>query len=487
MNKDWVANARKLLTQTLKPIPCELNEIDWKEQLSPDTSRLAEHLSAFSNYPGGGYIIFGIEDSTGKLIGVSQAQAETIVRKLGNICRMNLEPVISIDHSLQIFEGIALLFIHVKENDIKPVFIKNLGLDKSFIRSGGTTQQATRPEIGALMLNSRTPKFEELHASKLMKAQEVFSALEYKTIFKLLDLPISERTDEIIKFMIEQKMVKQVYEDGFYITNFGALSCAHQIKTFDDLSRKAVRLIKYSGTDKQKTDKEMIGTRGYGVGFESLIHYINLFLPSSEVIGQALRKTVPVYPEIAIRELCANALIHQDFTIRGTSPMFEIFSDRIEISNPGKLLPSKTIDRLIRTSNESRNEILANAFRNYKICEERGSGLEKAVKAIELYGLPPLKFEELENSFKVTIYSPKSLAELTPDERIEACYQHSVIKHYSNSALSNSSLRERFKVSERFTPQVSLVIKEATERGRIKLKNPDALSKKFAEYIPHWA
>ncbi|RYE54234.1 MAG: hypothetical protein EOP48_12745, partial [Sphingobacteriales bacterium] len=50
----------------------------------------------------------------------------------------------------------------------------------------------------------------------------------------------------------------------------------------------------------------------------------------------------------------------------------------IEISNPGKLLPTKKIDRLIRTSPESRNEILAAAFRRYNICEERGSGFEKS-------------------------------------------------------------------------------------------------------------
>ncbi|TBO45063.1 ATP-binding protein [Pedobacter kyonggii] len=114
-------------------------------------------------------------------------------------------------------------------------------------------------------------------------------------------------------------------------------------------------------------------------------------MPGSEIIKNALREETSVYPDIAIREIIANALIHQDFTIRGSGPMIEIFEDRIEISNPGKLLPTKKIDRLIRTSPESRNEILAAAFRRYNICEERGSGFEKSVRAIELFGLPPLK------------------------------------------------------------------------------------------------
>ena len=132
--------------------------------------------------------------------------------------------------------------------------------------------------------------------------------------------------------------------------------------------------------------------------------------------------------QLVLRELIANALIHQDFTVRGAGPMIEIFDDRIEISNPGKLLPSKRIERLIRTTPESRNEILASAFRRYGICEERGSGFEKAVSAIELYGLPPLKFEELENSFRVTMYSPKPFAKLTLQERVEACYNNTSMK-----------------------------------------------------------
>lgn len=209
-------------------------------------------------------------------------------------------------------------------------------------------------------------------------------------------------------------------------------------------------------------------------------------LPRSEIIKNALRTTTTVYPEIALRELIANALIHQDFSVRGAGPMIEIFQDRIAIFNPGKLLPSKKLDRLIRTTPESRNEILASAFRRFNICEERGSGFEKAVVAIELYGLPPLKFEQLENSFRVTMYSPRTFAKLTPEERVEACYQHSIIKYYSSGGMTNTSLRERFKMHEKQRSQVSLVIKEALSQGKIKPKYVNNASTKFAEYIPVW-
>ena len=103
-----------------------------------------------------------------------------------------------------------------------------------------------------------------------------------------------------------------------------------------------------------------------------------------------MRTEVSVYPEIALRELIANALIHQDFSVTGAGPMVEIYDDRIAVTNPGTLLPGKKPDRLIGTTPESRNETLASSFRRYRICEERGTGFQKIVGAVELFGLPPL-------------------------------------------------------------------------------------------------
>lgn len=487
MIKNWIIKAIGLLDHSLNPIPQELNELDWKEDLSPDNVKISKHLSAFANQPGGGFIVFGIENNTAKLLGITQQQAEFIVQKLSSLCRDAVNPVIVIDHAIENYYDVPLLFIHIKESSVKPVHLKSgTMIADAFIRSGGTTRQASRHEIGGLMLNSKTPQFEELHASKLKNVPEVLDILDYRTIYKLLGKPLPQTLTEILHWMKDEKMIDEVDGAGYYITNFGALSAAHNLKDFDSLSRKSIRLIKYKGINKLETDKEYPGSKGYATGFEELIIFLGALLPGSEIIKNALRTETTVYPEIALRELIANALIHQDFSIRGSGPMIEIFEDRIEISNPGKLLPSKKIERLIRTTPESRNEILAAAFRRYNICEERGSGFEKAVVAIELYGLPPLKFEELENSFRVTMYSPKAFAELTPAERIEACYQHSIIKYFSSGGMTNTSLRERFKMHEKQRPQVSLVIKEALAQGKIKPKDPNNASTKFAEYIPIW-
>jgi ATP-dependent DNA helicase RecG len=111
------------------------------------------------------------------------------------------------------------------------------------------------------------------------------------------------------------------------------------------LRRKGVRVIAYKGNSRVATIREQEGIKGYACGFEGLIGYINTLLPSNEVIGQALRRTVPMYPELAVRELVANALIHQDFFVSGAGPMIEIFEDRMEIINPG--VPLVEVDRFL--------------------------------------------------------------------------------------------------------------------------------------------
>ena len=134
---------------------------------------------------------------------------------------------------------------------------------------------------------------------------------------------------------------------------------AKKLEQFDRLARKAARVIVYESTNKLKTKLDKPGTKGYAVGFQSLLELINGVVPSNEVIGQALRREMKMFPEIAVRELVANALIHQDFTESGTSVMIEIYDDRMEISNPGKpfISPDRFIDEY-----QSRNERLADWF-----------------------------------------------------------------------------------------------------------------------------
>lgn len=483
--KKWITSAVEALDASLGPVSHELNELDWKQSLSPKKERLAQHLSAFANHPNGGVLVFGIDDQTAMPKSIQQDEAAVIVGQLANLGRDALEPPVSLDHAIVEFRQTSLLFVLIKESKTKPVHLRGKPLDHCYIRSGGSTRPASRQEIGSLLLNSRNPVWEELRATTLLRPDEVLAKLDSESIHRLLQRPVAQTNEELLRWLVDEKFIEQD-GGGYYITNFGAIAAARRLEEFDSLERKRIRVIRYKGLNKVETIDEIVGHKGYAIAFEGLIIHLRRILPHSEVIEKALRSEVSVYPEIALRELIANALIHQDFSISGTGPMIEIYDNRIEFINPGALPPSKKLDRLIGTTPESRNEILASAFRRYRICEERGTGFMKVVTAIELYGLPPVGFAEGENYFKVTLFAPRKFSEMSQTERIEACYQHAVLKYLSSSAMTNTSLRERLKMNEKQRTQVSNLIRDALDAGRIKRKDPTSSSAKFAEYIPYW-
>ena len=207
-------------------------------------------------------------------------------------------------------------------------------------------------------------------------------------------------------------------------------------------------------------------------------------MPSNEEIGKALRKTVRMYPELAIRELVANALIHQDFCERGTGPMVEIFCDRIEIANPGK--PIITTMRFI-DEYQSRNEILASLMRRLGICEEKGSGIDKVIFQVEVFQLPAPEFQAKEKHTIVILYSFQKLNEMQRNDKVRACYQHCCLKYVSNQKMTNQSLRERFKIDARNSATASRIIADTMGENLIKYDDPENVSRKYAKYIPYWA
>ncbi len=215
-----------------------------------------------------------------------------------------------------------------------------------------------------------------------------------------------------------------------------------------------------------------------------LLSYINDQLPRNEEIGKALRREVRMYPELAIRELVANALIHQDFTLTGTGPMVEIFPDRIEITNPG--IPLIDTLRFIDEPPRSRNEALAALMRRMNICEERGSGIDKVIFQVELFQLPAPDFQVTSNHTKVVLYAPKKLAEMNQGDRTRACYQHACLRWVSDKSMTNTSVRQRFGIDERNYPMASRIIAETLKAGLIKPADPGSKSKRLARYVPFW-
>ena len=214
------------------------------------------------------------------------------------------------------------------------------------------------------------------------------------------------------------------------------------------------------------------------------MRYIGALIPSQEVIEDGIRKRKNAFPMLAIREMVANALIHQDFTMTGTGPVVEIFSNRIEVTNSGR--PLVDVLRIVDTPPRSRNEKLSAMMRRMGICEELGTGWDKTVIACELQQLPAPKMEVYEESSKATLFSGVKFSDISNEDRLWGCYLHACIRFLQGEYLTNSSLRKRFGLKESSSGTVSRLIKEATDEGLIRPFDPDT-APRYMKYIPAWA
>lgn len=166
-------------------------------------------------------------------------------------------------------------------------------------------------------------------------SDEVIALLDTQAYFELLQLPYPTNRDAVLEKLQSKKFIS-LTSRGWTIFNLAAILLAKKLEDFSTaLARKAPRFIIYDGINKLKTRTEITGKKGYAVGFEGLVDFVHNSAPQNYFIEQVLREEVKMFPRQALRELIANALIHQDFLATGTSVMIEMYIDRVEISNPG--------------------------------------------------------------------------------------------------------------------------------------------------------
>jgi len=477
--------------EDLKEIIAYTSENEWIEFKVNDRNpqEIGEYISALSNSAclhnkDFGYLIFGVENSSKAIVGTNFKPKQTKVgnEELENWIATQLKP--RIDFSIIELDVNSKIVVIFKIDATIDTPIKFKG--EEFIRVGSYKKKLSEfPEKARKIWNkAKTRRFEKEIALGNLDADTVLRLLDYSSLFDLLKQSLPTNKDSILEKLEQEKLIS--HKLGLYnILNLGAILFAKDINKFESISRKAIRVVVYKGSDKIITEREQLGKKGYANGFEGLVDYISNILPSNEEIVKAIREETKLYPIIAVRELIANALIHQDFNTSGSSPMIEIFSDRIEITNAGA--PLINILRFIDHNPESRNELLAQFMRRVGVCEERGSGIDKVIFQCEYFQLPPPEFIAGDNFTRVILYSPKRLKEMDRKDKIRACYQHCCLKYVSGSSMSNQSLRERFNIEEKNYPMISRIISDTLSEGLIKESDPNNKSKKYTKYVPIWA
>jgi len=344
----------------------------------------------------------------------------------------------------------------------------------------GITDKSPRRVVGSQAFPSPTA----LNEIKARIVDNVIALLDTQTYFELLEIPYPTSRDAVLERLQNQDLIKQTAQ-GWTITNLAAILLAKKLDAFSStLARKAPRVVIYEGINKLQTRDDKTGNRGYAVSFERLVDFVHSAAPQNRFIEEVVREEVKMFPKQALRELIANALVHQDFLATGASVMIEMYSDRIEISNPG--IPPIKVERFI-DEYRSRNEQLADIMRRFGICEEKGSGIDKVVSAAELFQLPAPDFRVGDTRTTAILFAHQDFADMSKPDRVRACYQHCCLLYVSNQRMSNQTLRDRFHLSESKPVIVSQIIGATKEDGWIKTDESESTSTRYARYLPFWA
>lgn len=476
------------LADRLVALDSETTWAEFKEN-NDNPKEIGEYISALANSAAlegrrRAYVMWGVADEGHAVVGTSfRPESEKVGgEELGNWLLRHLTPqVYFFFHTFQ-YRGHTVVLLEIEPSADRPVQFDGT----EFIRIGSYKKKLRdhHDHERRLWRLFDTDTFESSAALDRLSVERVIQLIDYPSYFSLTGIPLPENRSLILEMLEKAGVISFDVATDWSISNRGALLFAHDLNDFPSLSRKAARVIQYKGVSRVTSAREQIGQRGYASGFQGLVKYVSDLLPESEEIGRALRTSTTAYPELAVRELIANALVHQDLTIPGSGPMVEIFDDRLEITNPG--VPLVEPERFIDSPPQSRNERLARMMRQMGICEERGSGWDKITFEIEFNQLPPPLVEVTEIHTRVVLFAARPLASMEKDDRIRAVYQHACLRWVNRQPMNNTTVRQRFGIAQRNSAQASRLIRESLDSGLITPYDP-AAGPRTIRYVPFWA
>jgi predicted HTH transcriptional regulator len=485
MYRNGIDSYSQSLLAELRHLPTETEWVEFKENYK-DYEDIGEYIAALANSAAlcgkiYAYLVWGIHDQTHEIVGTDfkYRRAKKGNEELESWLLRLLTPKIEFRFFELDIEGKPVVILEINRANHEPVKFKGT----AYIRIGSYKKRLKdypEKERELWRLFDKIP-FEHQIALQSLNADQVLNCLDYPAYFDLTAQNLPSNKNGILQQLEAEKMIRKNQAGRWDIYNLGAILFAKDLAFFPELRHKAIRIIQYVNSSRTETLREREERRGYAISFFYAVDFINILLPTREIITpKGLCSDMPMYPLTAIRELVANMLIHQDFSLKGTSPMVEIFDRRIEMTNTGQ--PLVEPQRFLDTPPRSRNEALAAFLRRIEVCEERG--IDKIMQAIEThhYPLPAPQFEVLEKHTRVTFSATKTFAEISREDRVMTCYFHACLKHINKSYMTRSSLRRRLHCSDNAAKQV---IAQTCEKSLLRLLNHEA--KRNFQYLPYWA
>lgn len=468
----------------------ETSCVEFKEDFA-SPAMIGEYASALANSAAlsdqsCGYVVWGIHNGTHSVVGTQFCPDRTRVEQqpLELWLEQRLTPSVPVSFKAVEHPDGRVVMLKIPAAKTRPVEFERVAYVR--IDSAARCLDDHPEQERRLWVRMQSEAWESNVTGQSLTGDEVLDRLDYPKYFELTRQRLPDDRTGIFERLTQDRLIVGGAGEHWSVTNLGALLFAKRLGDFDfRLGRRAIRFARYAGqgrTDPVTHSRDW--ERGYATTFSDIVDYVNGLVPTNEVIGTAFRTEHRPFSEIAVREVIANALIHQDMTATGVCPMIELFADRIEITNPGT--PVIDAERFIEAAPRPRNVALAAFMRRMRLCEGIGSGIDRAVSDAESCQSPPPRIQVYSSSgaTRVTLFAPCRFNDMMFDEKVRACYQHAVLRYLAGGNMRDASLRKRFGLDARSTGPVSRVIGATREQGWIKPADPNHPQ---YGYVPFWA
>ena len=332
-------------------------------------------VSAFANGEGG-TLIFGISDDD-QIVGL--ADAESDAEKISEEIKTKLDPVPVVNLEYKKIDGKRLILLHVYSGQETPYYYIGDKQRLAFVRIGNESVTADRIQLKALVLKGSGRTYDSLPSNYRFEdmAFSKLRSVHYKRLQRSFD------DSEFVSWGI-------IDENG-NLTNAGAL-----LADESPIRQSRIFCTRWNGLDMTSGLGEAIDdVELEGCVISQLQDSVSFVRNNSHKKWwkeNDYREELPDYPERAVTEAIANAIIHRDYLQMGSEIHIDMYNDRLEIYSPGGMMDGRLIQQLnpLIVPSKRRNPLLADFFSRLGLMERRGSGMKKIIDSYK-------RFEELPN------------------------------------------------------------------------------------------
>lgn len=364
----------------------------FKEQFS---ASFAREVVALANTIGG-KILVGVSDD-GKTVGVRDS--DTLRSRIQNVAR-------SCDPPVQILvEPLAGIFVvHVRESELKPVQCS----DGCFWRQGAVTQKMNRDELRDFLWQEGSIRFDRSICPQFNYPED-FDREKFETWLNLTSISGGMPVEDILVNIEAAEWA----DSRLLFRNVGVLFFAKNVRRF--LTQAYITCLLAKGTGKADIIDRKDFEGGLVADIEGALQFVDRNTRTAYEIKSLIRKNIPEYPPDVLREAIINALMHRDWSIVGANVFVEIYTDRIEISSPGRLPKILSPGSLGRRS-ARRNPLIADLFDRICSIEKPETGIQRMRNEMRTQGCPGPEFDA-NGFFAVTLRPNPAVRDIGAPDR----------------------------------------------------------------------